>query len=59
MTGTEMVPETKVIFNQITWLIVQEDFVVDDVDDDNNNNKGLYLILGMGIKCLIYSNTDA
>jgi hypothetical protein len=27
MMGTEIVPETLVIFNQVTWLIAQEDFI--------------------------------
>jgi hypothetical protein len=27
MMGTEMVPETSVIFNQLTWLIAQEYFI--------------------------------
>jgi hypothetical protein len=27
MMGTEMVPEKSVIFNQLTWLIAQEDFI--------------------------------
>jgi hypothetical protein len=26
-TATEMVPEMSVIFNQLTWLIAQEDFI--------------------------------
>jgi hypothetical protein len=27
MMGTEMVPETSVIFNQLKWLTAQEDFM--------------------------------
>jgi hypothetical protein len=27
MMGTEMVSEMSVIFNQLTWLIAQEDFI--------------------------------
>jgi hypothetical protein len=27
MMGTEMIPEKPVIFNQVTWLIAQEDFI--------------------------------
>jgi hypothetical protein len=27
MMGTEMVPETSVIFNQLTWLIAREDYI--------------------------------
>jgi hypothetical protein len=27
MMGIEMVPETLVIFNQLTWLIPREDFI--------------------------------
>jgi hypothetical protein len=27
MMGTEMIPETSVIFNQLRWLIAREDFI--------------------------------
>jgi hypothetical protein len=27
MTGTEIVPEKLVIFNQLAWLMVREDFI--------------------------------
>jgi hypothetical protein len=27
MMGTEMVPEMSVMFNQLTWLVAQEDFI--------------------------------
>lgn len=42
MIGTKMVPEMFVVFNQMTWLIAQEDIVEENVSHTRRGELSTY-----------------